>query len=368
MNPRFLEIYMKTIWKIQRVFLKKRLAKRCSKCVISEAYPKADIKDGLCTFCRGKDEEIATSEDTIQQAKSEMDGLLKETRGSGQYDCLVLYSGGKDSSYLLYFLKQEYNLRLLAVTVDNHFANLNAIENAKQVTDKLEIDHIVIKPHFKLYQKIYKYTFTHSHLKEGGCYHTVCAWCGAMTASIGFNLAADLNIPIVVSGLSPAQVVEIAGVNWFENKDNRLKSLMPEEMNNDFFTGEDKAYFWNPQRYPMDRRPRVIYPFFALRYKEQEIQRKVVELGLIKKGKESPLITNCQLIPLMTTIDIALMGYTAFEIEFSKLIREGKSNRGFWLAIAQILEYQVKKGKFTKDLKELLKKIELTPKEIGLSK
>ena len=57
-----------------------------------------------------------------------------------QYDCIVGVSGGVDSSYLLYLLKEKYNLRILAVTLDNGWNSDIALKNIKSMTDLLKID------------------------------------------------------------------------------------------------------------------------------------------------------------------------------------------------------------------------------------
>ena len=57
-----------------------------------------------------------------------------------KYDCIVGVSGGVDSSYLLYLLKEKYNLRILAVTLDNGWNSDIALKNIKSMTDLLKID------------------------------------------------------------------------------------------------------------------------------------------------------------------------------------------------------------------------------------
>ena len=50
----------------------------------------------------------------------------------GQYDCIVGVSGGVDSSYLLYLLKEKYKLNPLAVTLDNGWSTNIAVDNIKK--------------------------------------------------------------------------------------------------------------------------------------------------------------------------------------------------------------------------------------------
>ncbi len=61
-------------------------------------------------------------------------------KGKGRsYDCVVGVSGGTDSSYLLHLAK-EYDLRVLAVNLDNGWSSDIAVSNIKKMTQKLGID------------------------------------------------------------------------------------------------------------------------------------------------------------------------------------------------------------------------------------
>lgn len=66
--------------------------------------------------------------------------LVKKNGKNNKYDCIVGVSGGVDSSYLLYLLKEKYGLRPLAVTLDNGWSSKIAVKNIKLMTDALNID------------------------------------------------------------------------------------------------------------------------------------------------------------------------------------------------------------------------------------
>jgi N-acetyl sugar amidotransferase len=73
---------------------------------------------------------------------TEWENWLRKIRKDGKnkkYDCIVGVSGGTDSCYLLY-LATKYNLRPLAVNLDNGFSSRIAVENIKKVTNALKID------------------------------------------------------------------------------------------------------------------------------------------------------------------------------------------------------------------------------------
>ena len=134
-----------------------------------------------------------------------------------RYDVLVLFSGGKDSAYLLHRLRTEFpSLRVLAVTVDNGFFSEVAMANCRRILDRIDgVDHLVFRPEKNIYVKAFRHAFTH-HSKDG-CYSTVDRMDGDLTFDIGRNLTASLQIPLLIAGLSPEQVERILRLNNFES-------------------------------------------------------------------------------------------------------------------------------------------------------
>ncbi len=103
--------------------------------------------------------------------RGKFEALIKEYKGSGTYDVLMCYSGGKDSTQTLAVLKEEYGLSILAVSLDNGFLSNQASQNIRTVVEKLGIDHIFFKPRFDMLVKIFRHcaktTFTHARPKKG---------------------------------------------------------------------------------------------------------------------------------------------------------------------------------------------------------
>jgi N-acetyl sugar amidotransferase len=76
-------------------------------------------------------------------AKQKLDQLIKQIKSDGydkRYDCIIGLSGGVDSTYVAYLVKEEFGLRPLAVHLDNGWNSALSIENMKNIIDKLEID------------------------------------------------------------------------------------------------------------------------------------------------------------------------------------------------------------------------------------
>ena len=53
--------------------------------------------------------------------KEIFESLINEYRGKGDYDCIVPFSGGKDSTYVLYKVVKEHNLKPLVISFDHGF-------------------------------------------------------------------------------------------------------------------------------------------------------------------------------------------------------------------------------------------------------
>ncbi len=65
---------------------------------------------------------------------------VKEKSKKKKYDCIIGISGGTDSSYLLHLAKNEYNLRPLAVNLDNGWNSEISLQNIKKITSVLDVD------------------------------------------------------------------------------------------------------------------------------------------------------------------------------------------------------------------------------------
>ncbi|MFC1479120.1 hypothetical protein ACFL6F_00845 [Planctomycetota bacterium] len=370
-----IEFIAKWIWPLLRIPLKKHLSQRCTGCICSEQYTEIG-KDGLCSTCREesrlhKREDIYKNKDQ-ESMQQELDMLLREyeSRKSPGYDALVCFSGGKDSTYLLNRITQEYpGLRLLVFTVDTCFMSPVALDNIEAIIRKFETDHVVFKPAYAFTKKMYRYAFT--HLNEKGCSGTVDQFEGDMIFDIARNYAAGNGIPLVIGGISPIQVEQNVGITWFETP--REMELSKREnvagiRLHDIFSSEEMEYWWDGARYPAEKVPRVIFPYYAWGYSEADIRREVVEKGFIPAGNDSPLLTNSQLIPLMSLVDNARFGYSSFEPEFSKLVRAGKADRKFWQSLFEMAEYSAKTGKFIKkSVDDILCRLDLTRSEVGLA-
>ena len=94
--------------------------RRCSRCVIPETHETIVFDDeGICNICRQQD--YKQEKIDWKAKKIDLDELIETYRGKGDYDCIVPFSGGKDSTWTLYYLVKEYGIKPLVVRFDHGF-------------------------------------------------------------------------------------------------------------------------------------------------------------------------------------------------------------------------------------------------------
>ena len=141
--------------------------KQCNKCLLPETHETIQFdKKGVCNICNQftfKNEKINWS-----KKKTELDNLISKYRDKYDYDCIVPFSGGKDSTYTLYYLIKEYKLNPLVVRFDHGFMRPNLENNIKKLSRKLGFDMINFTPNWKIVQKL----MLRSFLDKGDfCWH-----------------------------------------------------------------------------------------------------------------------------------------------------------------------------------------------------
>lgn len=170
--------------------------KRCSRCMTPETHETIVFdEEGVCNICRNHD---AKRERVDWAAKKRELGELIETyRGKGDYDCLVPFSGGKDSTWTLYYLVKEYKVKPLVVRFDHGFLRPNVLENTNRTLRRLGVDFHHFTPNWKVVQKLMLQAF----LEKGDfCWH-----CHTGIFSYPMWTAIRFNVPLIFWGEPSAE-------------------------------------------------------------------------------------------------------------------------------------------------------------------
>lgn len=372
------EFYVRAVWPFHRYFALNKINKRCQRCAASERMIPLD-SSGLCKKCldfsKSSDRESVTVTSSRKskelQDKTLFQELLRTYQGAGkgQYDALVMYSGGKDSSYLIRRIQEEFpRLRVLAFTVDNGFMSPVAKENIEFLIPKLKVDHLFLKPKKELYIKLFKYALT--HLNEEGSYGTVDFSDGELMLDLARNIAAEKGIPLILCGYSKYQVQNGLKLQNFESPREREFSDRTETAKiplKNIFNPEELKYWWQGSLWPKASVARLLFPLYCWDLEEAEILAKVQEWGLTSPKNYSPIVTNHQLIPLCGVVDVHQNGYSSFENEFCRMIREGIADKDHWQKVFEFLEYTSKTGLFVRStVLESLQQLGLSIEDVGI--
>lgn len=145
--------------------------------------------EGVCNICRNH--EIKQEIDWRAKRK-EFELLLAEYRGKGLYDCIVPFSGGKDSTYTLYVLVKDYGLKPLVVSFDYGFYRPKTEQNRVRTLKKLGVDFLLFRSDWQVAKKLML-----ESLKRKGDFH----W-HAHTGIFSYPMqtAVRYSIPLVIWG------------------------------------------------------------------------------------------------------------------------------------------------------------------------
>ncbi len=116
----------------------------CTNCVMDTTDSMITFdENGVCDYCNGYKQFINSNWEPNVDKKDELLAVAKKIKKSSkksEYDCIIGLSGGLDSSYLAYVVKEIMGLNPLVYVVDTGW-NLNvAVENIEKVVKGLKLD------------------------------------------------------------------------------------------------------------------------------------------------------------------------------------------------------------------------------------
>ncbi len=186
--------------------------RRCTKCVLPETHETIVFnEDGVCNICTGQ--VFKESSINWQDRKKELDKIVETYRGKYDYDCIVPYSGGKDSTWTLDYLVKEYGLKPLVVCFDHGFMRPNLLKNTLQTAKKLGVDLHTFTPNWHVVRKL----MLQSLLEKGDfCWH-----CHTGIFSYPMWVAIKYHVPLVIWGEPSAEYTAYYSYDQIEEVDEK---------------------------------------------------------------------------------------------------------------------------------------------------
>jgi N-acetyl sugar amidotransferase len=186
--------------------------KRCTKCLLPETHESISFDElGVCSICRQV--EFKDSKIDWQVRKKDLSDLIEMHRGKYDYDCIVPFSGGKDSVWTLYYLMKEFKVKPLVVRFDHGFLRPNLNENTTNVLRSLGADFISFTPNWKVVQKLMLQSF----LEKGDfCWH-----CHTGIFSYPMHIAIKYKVPLIFWGEPSAEYTSYYSYDQPEEVDEK---------------------------------------------------------------------------------------------------------------------------------------------------
>lgn len=298
----------------------------CSNCILPANFPGVTFDDkGVCNYCRSFTG-IKALEEQKEEYEKKFVALLDQYRGKSDYDCLMCFSGGKDSTYTLDILKNRYNLSILAVTFDNGFISPAALDNMRRVSEKVGVDHITFKVRFDLLKKIFA-TAASTELypkKSLERASTICTSCISFVKFITLKMALEKEIPFIGYGWSPGQAPVQSSVMKGSPSLIKMAQKQVYEPLHKIAGDIIRPYFLEERHFSSGKEfPYNIHPLAFLEYNEEKIYARLSELGWEKPDDTDPNSTNCLLNAFANQVHEKLYGYNPYVFEIAKMVREG---------------------------------------------
>lgn len=126
-----------------------RSLRRCTRCVLPETFPFIAFDDeGCCNYCRSYRPRYR-GKDPVATKRAFIDSLAHYRRNGASPDVIVAFSGGRDSSYGLHLIKNEFGLTPITFTYDWGMVTDLARRNIARICGQLGIQNILVSADIK---------------------------------------------------------------------------------------------------------------------------------------------------------------------------------------------------------------------------
>lgn len=301
--------------------------KRCRICVLSESFPGISFdKEGICSYCNSFHEDRNSSA-SLAKCKMQLDELIRKNKAASRdYDAVIAYSGGKDSTYLLKLLVEKYALNPLAVTFDNGFLSSRTWVNISNVINYLNVDWVNYRLKPRLMNRIIttcmdKEIYPEYLTKYGS---PICISCIRLIYNFAIRLAIEKRINLIFIGNSPGQM--LCSDNEIIYRDNKIPFQLRRNLYKPLADeiGEDiyRYFMIDKDEYKDKCFPYIVNPYPVIGYDEKMIYSEISMMGWKKPNDVDPTSTNCVLNLLGIVEHYKKYNFHPYEYEISLLVRK----------------------------------------------
>lgn len=167
--------------------------KFCKECVMPDTRPGITFNEqGVCIACQNhRRKDLVDWDRRFEELKELCDKYRRKK--PGDYDCIIAVSGGKDSHYQVYVMKELMDMNPLLITVEDFFTMTKAgIHNLKNISDAFGCNMIAFKPDRRAGRRISRYMFE--------SYGRPLWYVDRLLYTVPLYFSAKFDIPLLVYG------------------------------------------------------------------------------------------------------------------------------------------------------------------------
>lgn len=178
--------------------------KYCVRCILPETHEGIEFdQEGVCSVCR----QAEIKHDVINwgERRLMLDKIIDQYRDKGEYDCIVPFSGGKDSAFQLWYVVEKLKLKPLVVRYNHWGLRPIVAENSTKIFKTLGVDVVEFQSNWHVVQKLMR-----ESLEKTGdfCWH-----CHLGVFANTLRLAVKFATPLIIFGESAAEYRSITSFN-----------------------------------------------------------------------------------------------------------------------------------------------------------
>jgi glucosamine--fructose-6-phosphate aminotransferase (isomerizing) len=180
---------------------------RCKRCIMPEGYPGITFdSEGFCNHCTQYTQNAPAAQ-TQSLGRARLLELMRSFEGTGEYDCVVPLSGGKDSVYVLYYSVRELGLKPIAVTYGSGFQTEMALENIHNACETLHVPCVIERADKRIQEKLLRSSLRMSRIV--GAFVRTCINCSTLIKAIPIQVARQRGISFILWGDSARESVRL---------------------------------------------------------------------------------------------------------------------------------------------------------------
>jgi hypothetical protein len=294
----------------------------CKTCGLKANHPGIDLDaEGICNLCRlevppGVIQSLALLGERFEEFRR------APPNPAADHDCLLMYSGGKDSTYALLRVSEGLGKRVLAYTFDLPYQSAQATANMDLAKAKVSATFVVDKDDGIV--KAMRSVLTRPSPAKPGTYldeKLPCFVCRSFYLISALRYALEREIPYVLLCADPQQMLTMewrihAIVKAF------AKAVGPKVAAETLGPALDRLMFCDEAELP-----KIVFPFAGLthEYDPDDIAAEVAAQGVYTS---SPFETHCTLLPLLHYYSLRNWDCMLYKLNAASAVRAAGRSEG----------------------------------------